>query len=199
PNNFTAVAGLCEAGCYTGEQEVRFGDELLPIGRAFASGETKVTTLSPGATFDSLTFIVNDIARWTADIAPADQQLITLRMQSGGELRVTTEHPILTSEGVMKRAMDLVAGESLVREDGSPDPIESTETQTVFTRVYNLRPVTLDLATNIIVAQGYLNGSARYQSEYVKYLNRVLLRKKIPAGLIPRGARAEAKTLERSR
>jgi hypothetical protein len=65
--------------------------------------------------------------------------------------------------------------------------------QTVVTKVYNLRPATTDLMTNIIVAQGYLNGSARYQSEYLKYLNRVLIRQNIPAELIPRGRSSGAR------
>lgn len=195
PNDVTTwkvtIAGLCEAGCYTPEQEVDFGGELSPVARAFAAGERKVTTLAPRATFDALHFIVNDVARWTVDIAPANQEIITLHMESGGELRVTTEHPLLTSEGVMKRAKDLVIGESLVQKNGSPDPIVSTEKQMVFTKVYNLRPATTDLTSNILVAQGYLNGSARYQSEYLKYLNRVLIRNKIPAELIPRGKSAD--------
>lgn len=177
---------LCEAGCYSPEQEVRFGDGFMPVAQAFELGEQHVTTLTPKATLGSLSFMDNDIARWTVDIAPANQAILTIRMQSGGELRVTAEHPVLTSEGVMKKASDLVVGESLVREDGSPDPIASTERKMVFTKVYNLRPTTTDLLSNIVVAQGYLNGSARYQSEYLKYLNRRLMRSNVPMDVIPR-------------
>jgi hypothetical protein len=193
PTLTTKVDALCEAGCYTPEQELRFGDELIPVAAAFESTRQDVTTLAPGSTFDSLSFIQNRVARWTVDIAPAEQTIITLRMDSGGELRVTTEHPLLTSEGVMKKATELVVGESLVKEDGSPDPIASMERNTIFTKVYNLRPATTDLISNILVAQGYLNGSARYQSEYVKYLNRVLMRNNIPEEVIPRSRATEGK------
>lgn len=186
PNPTTSVIALCEPGCYTPEQEIRFHNGFEPIAEAYEADRDELMTLSPKATFGHLDLIQNSVARWTVDIAPAEQTILTFRMRSGGELRVTTEHPILTSEGIMKRATDLVVGESLVREDGTKDPIASVERKTVFTKVYNLRPMTTDLLSNILVAQGYLNGSARYQSEYLKYLNRVLMRKSIPSEIIPR-------------
>lgn len=190
-NNFdlpsgVRVDGLCEAGCYSPEQEIRVGEAFVSVVEAHESGQSTLTTLAPNATIDSLEFIRNRIAKWTVDIAPAYQSIITLRMKSGGELRVTTEHPLVTSEGVMKRAEDLVLGESLVQEDGSPDPVVSMVKNTEFTKVYNLRPTTTDLTSNILVAQGYLTGSARFQNEYLKYLNRVLLRHTIPSAVIVR-------------
>lgn len=186
PNTVVNVSALCEAGCYTPDQELQFGDSVLPIAKAYENGTNHVTTLAPGATLDSLQLMVNDIARWTVDIAPATQEILTFRTKSGGELRVTTEHPVMTSEGVMKRASDLVVGESLVHHDGTPDPIASIDHDQVFTKVYNLRPKTTDLTSNILIAQGFLNGSARYQSEYLQYLNRVLLRKRVPVELVAR-------------
>jgi hypothetical protein len=81
-------------------------------------------------------------------------------------------------------------GESLVRENGEADPVVSVASSTELTKVYNLRPTTTDLTSNILVAQGYLNGSARYQNEYLKYLNRVLIRSKIPSELIVRAPAA---------
>jgi hypothetical protein len=185
-----AVDALCEAGCYSPEQEIRIGDTFVPVAEAHSSREATLTTLTPGSTIDSIHFMANRIARWTVDIAPAYQTIITLRMESGGQLRVTPEHPLLTSEGVMKRTVDLALGESLVQEDGSPDAIVSMVKSTEFTKVYNLRPTSTDLTSNILVAQGYLTGSARYQNEYLKYLNRVLFRHQIPLAIIPRAPKS---------
>lgn len=187
------VDAMCESGCYSPEQAIRVGDTLVPVVEAHDSGQRAVTTLVPSATLDSPKFMKNQIARWTVDIAPAEQTILTLRMKSGGELRVTTEHPLVTSEGVMKQAQDFVAGESLVRENGSPDPVVSIEKSQEFTKVYNLRPTTTDLTSNILVAQGYLSGSARYQNEYLKYLNRRLFRNKIPSSVIFRKAAASTR------
>jgi hypothetical protein len=182
------VFGLCQAGCYTPEQEIRVGKSgLQSVVSAHDSGEKLVTTLTAGSTMDAPTYMTNRIARWTVDIAPASQPIVTLRTKSGGSLRVTLEHPLLTSDGVMKQAQTLVVGESLVREDGAPDRIVSMSTANEVTKTYNLRPTTNDLTSNILVAQGYLAGSARYQDEFSKYLNRALFRHQlVPVEVIPR-------------
>jgi hypothetical protein len=186
-----AIDALCEAGCYSPEQEIRVGDGFTPVVEAHDSGQRTLMTLTPGATMESPRLMKNQIARWTVDIAPAQQDIVTLRMKSGGSLRVTTEHPLVTGEGVMKQAQNLVVGESLVRENGSPDAVVSVVQSKEFMKVYNLRPTTTDLTSNILVAQGYLTGSARYQNEYLKYLNRALFRQKIPSTVIFRKAPAK--------
>jgi len=181
-----AVDALCEAGCYMPDQAIRTGDSSMSVAQAQSSGERAVTTLAPGSTIDSMNLMQNTIARWTVDIAPANQTILTIRMKSGGQLRVTEEHPLVTNDGVMRQAQTLVVGDSLVRDNGAADPVVSITKSEEYTKVYNLRPTTTDLSSNILVAQGYLTGSARYQSEYVKYLNRVLFRRKIPASVIAR-------------
>jgi hypothetical protein len=183
-----AIDALCEAGCYAPEQQIRVGDTSVAVSKAHESGERALTTLAPGATIDSVQLMQNKIARWTVDIAPAKQTIVTLRMKSGGELRVTLEHPVVTSDGVMRQAQTLVVGDSLVRDNGASDPVVSISRSDEMTKVYNLRPTTTDLTSNVLVAQGYLSGSARYQNEYLKYLNRVLFRRNIPVDTIPRGA-----------
>lgn len=188
-----AVDALCEAGCYMPDQVIRTGDSSVAVATAQASGQRAVTTLAPNSTIDSVALMQNTIARWTVDIAPANQTILTLRMKSGGEMRVTLEHPLVTSDGAMRQAQTLVVGDSLVRDNGSSDPVVSITKTEEFTKVYNLRPTTTDLTSNVLVAQGYLTGSARYQSEYVKYLNRVLFRHKIPAAVIARRAPASAR------
>lgn len=181
-----SIIGMCQAGCYSPEQQIRVGNESQSVVSAHDSGEPSVTTLTADSTMESPAYMTNQIARWTVDIAPASQPIVTLRTKSGGSLRVTTEHPLLTSEGVMKQAQTLVVGEALVREDGSPDPIVSIATKNEFTKTYNLRPTTTDLTSNIVVAQGYLAGSGRYQDEFLKYLNRVMFRENVPSDLIVR-------------
>jgi hypothetical protein len=189
-----SIIGLCQAGCYSPEQQIRVGDKVESVLAAHDSGTQALTTLTTNSTMEKPKFMKNQIARWTVDIAPASQEIITLVTKSGGSLRVTTEHPLLTSEGVMKQAQTLVVGESLVREDGSPDPIVSMATAKEFTKTYNLRPTTTDLTSNILVAQGFLAGSGRYQDELLKYVNRVLFREGIPSHLIARRASSTTAT-----
>lgn len=188
-----AITAVCEAGCYSPEQKLQMGAQAMSIADAQSTGAQTLTTLAPDATIDSVKLMNNQVGRWTMDIAPATQAIFTLKMKSGGSLRVTNEHPLVTGEGVMKQAQDLVVGEALVRDNGQRDPIVSITKADEFTKVYNVRPTTTDLTTNVVVAQGYFAGSAAYQNEFLKYLNRVLFRSKTPTSLIPRATHTAAK------
>ncbi|MFP2907631.1 hypothetical protein ACLESD_21785 [Pyxidicoccus sp. 3LFB2] len=57
----------------------------------------------------------------------------------------------------------------------------------VVTKAYNVRPVTTDLTSNILVAQGFLSGSQRFQSEYLTEMNRLIIRSNVPDGIVPGG------------
>jgi hypothetical protein len=46
--------------------------------------------------------------------------------------------------------------------------------------VFNVKPVTLDTTTNVLIAQGYLTASQRYQSDAERYLRRAMLRRTLP-------------------
>lgn len=179
------IAGICEPGCYTGDQEIRFESGNTPILEALNADKKDVVTLSPDSSFGAFSFFTNEVARYTQDIEAAEQEILVFHMKSGGELKVTPKHPLLGPDGVMRTADELQDGDDLVQEDGSLDPIASIERTTMTTKVYNLRPVTTDLISNILVAQGYMTGSARYQSEFTEYLNRLLWRRKVPMELIP--------------
>lgn len=176
---------VCQPGCYTPDQEVRFAGGMVPIQRAVDKGVIDVVTLAPEATLDKLLFMTNEVASFTFDMKDAEQDILVFETASGNHIKVTTEHPLVAEDGSIRRAADFREGEGLVREDGSPDAITSIETVRWYGRTYNLRPVTTDLVSNVVVAQGYLNGSGRYQLEYLRELNRVILRENIPTDVIP--------------
>lgn len=178
--------GICEPGCYTPNQNILFSDGPVAIGEAQRLGRDDLMTLSPGASFDKIELINNKVLHYTLDQRPAKQQILTFRMASGGHLSVTTEHPIVTPEGNLKRAREFLPGEHLIKQDGTLDEIVNVEEDFWTGRTINLKPTTTDLTSNILVAQGYLNGSGRFQSEYVEELNRLILRQNIPDELIPR-------------
>lgn len=177
--------GLCEAGCYTPDQQILFADKEVEIAKAEQIKKSNLVTLSAESVFGNLQLIPNPVLQYTMDQKPARQLILTFRMQSGGRLSVTTEHPLVTMEGSLRKAKLMEVGQSLVKPDGTPDEILSIEEDDWFGRVYNLKPVSTNLTENILVAQGYLNGSGRYQSEYVQELNRILLRETVPTELIP--------------
>jgi hypothetical protein len=169
--------GLCVAGCYEESTPLQFVDGSLPIKAAAKAGKLDLVTLSPDATLDNLTFTKNQVEHYTTDIREDWQVIYTLATKSGGTLRVTNEHPLVTSDGVMRQAQALSVGDSLVRADGSPDRIVSITTSKIFGKVYNVRPVTTDYVSNIVVAGGYLNGSQRYQNVFLDMVNSLILRR----------------------
>ncbi|MCE9668083.1 hypothetical protein LY474_09685 [Myxococcus stipitatus] len=178
--SYARVVSECLVGCYTPEQKVRFATGDIGIQEAMMSQRTDVVTLAPGATFDRLTFQTGKVVAYVSDVADAEQPLLNIRTRGGGHLRVTTNHPIVDSAGVVKQADEFQEGEELIRADGSLDAIVSIEKEMYFGKTYNLKPATFDPTTNIVVAQGFLNGSSRFQDKTVTEGNRVLLRQNIP-------------------
>ena len=76
-------------------------------------------------------------------------------------------------------------GDELVRADGSLDPIVKIDRTIHEGKVYNLRPVSEDHVSNVLVAQGFLVGSSRFQNDDVEYMNRVILYTSVPQQTIP--------------
>ena len=173
--------GLCVAGCYTEDTALQFADGPMGIKSAALSSKGDLVTLSPDATFDNLATVTNKVDRYTTDVVEALQTIYTLRMSSGGRLRVTNEHPLLGPDGVIRQAQTLKVGDSLVRADGKPDPIVDIQVAKVMGKVYNVRPVTTDYVSNVVIAGGYLNGSLRYQNEFLDTINSLILRRSLGA------------------
>jgi hypothetical protein len=55
-----------------------------------------------------------------------------------------------------------------------------------FGKVYNIKPVSRERVSNVLIAQGYLVGSARFQNDDVNYMNRALLFRAVPDVVMPR-------------
>jgi hypothetical protein len=84
----------------------------------------------------------------------------------------------------MKLAGEFKVGESLVMLGGVLDPIVSIEKVQYFGKVYNVFVKSAALQHNIVVTNGYLNGTAFFQNEGSNQLNRVLLRQKLIRGAL---------------
>ena len=175
----TVNAGLCTAGCYTEETALAFSDGDIAIKSAADSRKVDLITLSPESTLDNIQTMTNRVQNYTVDISEAWQTIYTLKMKSGGVLRVTSEHPLVIDKGLIRQAKALKPGTNLVRANGSPDPIEAIEVSTMYGKVYNVNPTTLDYVSNIVIAGVYLNGSTRYQNEFLATINAVILRRSL--------------------
>lgn len=169
--------GLCVAGCYVPETPLQFAGAELGIKSATDSGRLDLVTLTPESTIDAPRTTINKVERYTVSLRDDVETIYSLQMKSGGSLRVTSEHPLLTSDGVMRQAKALKVGSELVRTNGTPDPIVAIGVARVYGKVYNVQPVSVDYSSNIVIAAGYLNGSVRFQNEFLERINAVILRR----------------------
>jgi hypothetical protein len=183
--NFYVVA-YCVSGCYAPDQSLRFSDGDVNIVEAMQARRDDLVTLTPDATLGDLTTQTSRVYSYTAEIRDAEHVIYKVTTASGGSLSVTSEHPVLTSEGRLVKAETLAVGDKLLKADGVPDPVTRVEKTTRFGKVYNIQPVSTERVANILIAQGYLVGSARFQNDDVEYMNRTLLFRAVPNEVMPR-------------
>lgn len=179
------VVAYCESSCFTPEQRVLFSAGEVPILEALQQGREDIMTLSPDATLDDLQLTQGKVYSYTAETRDSEHIIYQVRTVTGGELKVTSEHPVVTSEGQLVQAQQLNVGDELLRQDGTPDRIVSVEKSTHFGKVYNLKPESREQVSNVLVAQGFLVGSARFQNDDVEYMNRIILFRSIPNEVMP--------------
>ncbi len=166
--------GLCTTGCYEPDQVVLFegGYKTLPE-VAQSSEKGRLFVVSEGSGFDNVEYTTKDISYFTADVRDSKQTIVTFQMASGGQLKVTQNHPLVTGTGFIKEASLVQVGDHLVLANGQLDPIVERSEHEYSGKVWNVAPKSNSEQNNIVVAQGYLNGSARYQDGSVKDLNRL--------------------------
>lgn len=179
------VNGYCTSSCYTPEQQISFGDSTSTIVDALNSTKEGVTTLKPDSTLQTLQMTTDNVASYTREIRDSEHPIFVIRTKSGGELRVTANHPVITGDGRVVEAQSLKVGKNLIKADGSRDAIVSITRTTHFGKVYNLKPESTARVSNILVAQGFLVGSSRFQNEDVDYINRIIIGRGFPADVIP--------------
>ena len=179
-----SVIAFCTASCYTPEQTILFPEGFFEILTAKKQVFPDVMALRDGSTFDNLKLASYPVESYTEEVRPSWQDVLTFTMKSGGNLRVTTNHPVVDQTGVVKRADKFKVGDSLIHYLNGVDPIVSIKKEGYFGKVYNLAPATRLPVSNIIVAQGYLNGSSYFQNEGEALQNRKLLRRTIPENLV---------------
>ena len=178
--------GYCTSSCYTPEQEIRFATGNEKILDAMNALSNNVTTLAPGSTLQKIQLKTDSVASYTRDLHESTQVIFHIRTASGGELRVTDKHPVILAQGRVVEARSLKAGDQLIKANGAHDRIVSVTKTTHLGKVYNIKPRSTNRVSNILIAQGYLVGSSRYQNEDVDYINRIILGRSMPAHVIPR-------------
>jgi hypothetical protein len=179
------VNGFCVSSCYLPDQQIAFDGGTEGILDAMNQLRTGVTALTPTSTLDNITTHTDDVASYTHDIHEAKQVIFTITTRSGGQLKVTDKHPILEGDGRIVQARSIKVGNRLLKPDGTRDEVVSVTKTEYFGKVYNIKPVSTNRVANILIAQGFLVGSSRFQNDDVDFINRIILGHGIPENVIP--------------
>lgn len=177
---------ICQQGCYPSGQSVKFDKgRYLDIADAVANDAKYVTVIDRNSSIENPRFRQLEVSSYTADRNEAEQELIEFVTDSGKSIEVTPNHFLVVGDGRVVEAQLIKEGSSLLNQFGKPEKIVSIrENKDYFGRTYNVSPKSHDPLDNIVVAQGFLSGSHRYQSGTISSLNRKLGHNTIPADLL---------------
>lgn len=159
-----SVAGTCSAGCYPPSEQLQFGDSVMSIENAFRGDVRTVTALTERSTSEMLSYAPQAIQAFVS--GETTESLYTLVGEAGQRLRVTAEHPMVSADGSLVRASTLQAGDALLGADGHLIPLAEVNVTPYSGWVWNIKPVSAEKTANILVANGYLTGSSRFQNEW---------------------------------
>lgn len=183
------VATVCLSSCATPEQQILAEDvvskklKYVPFIEALTQKTAYVASLKSADSMKNKALAKVKVDQWVTELVDSEHQILVFKMKSGRELRVTKNHPVLTQEGFMKTADQFTAGEALVQVGGDLDKIVSITEIEHFGKVYNVFVQSDEVHKNILVTNGYLNGSAYFQNAGAKDMNRQLFRKNLIRGV----------------
>jgi hypothetical protein len=182
------VAAVCVASCATPEQKIivgqnkKDGKKEITFIEALTQNFPLVATLHDNSRMNSDQLRLTAVDQWVSEVADSEHSILNFTMKSGGTLRITTNHPLLDPSGRMKVANDFKVGDSLVKLGGQSDEIVSIVPEVYFGKVYNVFVKSKSLHQNIVVTNGYLNGTALFQNEGASHMNRNLFRREVLKG-----------------
>ncbi len=183
------VATVCVSSCATPEQQILAEDKAskkmkyVSFIDALTQNAGAVASLQSAESMRSKALVKIKVDQWITELIDTEHDILVFKMKSGRELKVTPNHPVLTADGSMKTAAEFKTGEALVQLGGDLDPIVSITATKHFGKVYNLF-VQSDVAyKNIVITNGYLNGSAYFQNAGAKDMNRSLFKQKMTRGV----------------
>lgn len=161
-----------------------YADGYKPIKEALESRAPDIMTLAGDATLEAPTLKAGQVDRYAIEATDAHNRIVTIETAGGGRLEVTENHPLVDTEGHMREASTFAVGEGLVRTDGSTDEIARITVEDYYGKVYNVTPKGASLKDKVVIAEGFLSGSAWYQNDGAEYLNRDIFRLNLPDALV---------------
>jgi hypothetical protein len=175
PENYTIV-GFCVGGCYTADQFISLSEMDLPIAEALRSNEVAIKTLDEDSSLESLKYKEGKVSMYIKSIISGKHEIMKIATETGKEIKVTLEHPLVNENGAFVEAGAVEVGSYLMNEFGEAEKVVSVEKTEIEGKVYNLETEGQKMTDKVIAAQGLLNGDVRVQNSKAAKLNQVLLR-----------------------
>lgn len=164
----------CPRECYTPKQNMLFGEVNMSLEQAYRTEARSVTAMTEDATLDNLSYAEQMIEQITTN--DVDEEVYRLEGEGGERLEVTGNHPMVTADGTMMAARDLKAGDVLLDRYGAIVFLRAVSTRKYQGPVFNVLPVSKRKKENVLVAEGLLTGSMRYQQQWAHEAFRLTLR-----------------------
>jgi hypothetical protein len=166
--------GFCFVGCYTPAQKLDFDGSDLGIAEAHAAQISHISSMTVESSPAELSFSAQKIKSFVAGKTAED--IIVITTDKGQEVQVTSDHPMVDEKGIIVKARDIAVGSSLLGADGEPSKVIARKTMPYQGEVWNVRPASTNKQENILIVEGLLTGSHRFQSQWSEELTRLFMR-----------------------
>jgi intein/homing endonuclease len=148
----------------------------LPIAEALRSNEVAIKTLDEDSSLEGLKYKEGKVSMYIKSIISGKHEIMKIATETGKEIKVTLEHPLVNENGAFVEAGAVEVGSYLMNEFGEAEKVVSVEKTEIEGKVYNLETEGQKMTDKVIAAQGLLNGDVRVQNSKAAKLNQVLLR-----------------------
>ena len=184
------IAAVCVSSCATPEQTIiakaKHDKNLKVVSfiEALTQNMAWVGTLQSNSIMSSKDIQKTAVDKWVTELVDTKQPILIFKLKSGGELKLTLNHALLHETGIMKMASEFKVGDNLLQLGAKKDQIIAIEHEDYFGKVYNVFVKSNDLKKNVVVLNGYLAGTAYFQNEGTKDLNRLIFQKHLIRGVL---------------
>lgn len=168
------LVGMCASGCVTPEQEVATDGDYRTI--VDLENIPSPTVLVPSNFTEGKSFDLYRVRSFIKDGTDALQKIAIIETKSGGSIRVSLNHPLLTQDFTMQRADKIKIGNSLIQADGKPDEIISIRVEEYFGKLHNLTVDSAQLEKSVYIVRGYISGDKKHQDIALSDANRKIMR-----------------------
>lgn len=183
------VASICTSSCTTAQSQLLTdykASKQTPFIEALKNNLPSIATLTKDSSLSNFKLQQTKVDHFITEFEDAHIQLLVFNMASGKQVEFTKNHPILTARGEMKIAENFKVGDTFVTLDRKQDAIKSITPKEIFGKVYNVILYSEEPKENILVTEGYLNGTSWYQNAGSDLVNQNILAGQLTAGVVQR-------------